>query len=152
MAFISSIDVVLWNAPSIGKVLPLLHAAGWQFWNNQIQSCYFYEIGEEEDFATVSPEQWPELAVLWDEECQKGKTVQIMYCWREHPDKPVTVWFSRKMEQTASLLTVQFIMYPAWKRLCGDITDYSWYLERLVCPLENGDCGVLDVTCHDENP
>jgi hypothetical protein len=150
MAFISSVEVTLWNASSLGLILPVLLATGWQFWEREVRWACFQEVGEEEDLGTERREGWQELVHKWDAMCDQGKTVQIMYQWQDDSEKQVTIWFSRKHSDT-SLLTMDCTMYPAWQRLCGNITDYSWYLDRLVCPLEQSQLGVLYVTCSDDN-
>ncbi len=151
MAFTSSIEITLSKAESIGKVLPLLHSAGWRFWEDEVRYCWFVEVGDEEIAAAAAPERWPELVSAWDEQCRLGRTVEIMYQWQNSANHLATVWFSHEQMGNTPLLKIQFLMFPAWQRLCGNITDYSWYLSRIVCPLEQNDCGVLWFTCGDDN-
>ena len=37
------------------------------------------------------------------------------------------------------------------RRLCGRFTDYSWYLSRIVCPLEAAGYNIHEVVCCDDD-
>ena len=150
MPVASRVEVALWNTASIGKVLSALHSAGWQFWENEVRYCWYREVGEEEVAATAAPERWQELTAVWEEQCRLGKTVQLMYQWQSHADQVATVEFSWRQSGSATHLKMTIRMFPAWRRLCGSITDYSWYLSRLVCPLERNGCAVAWVNSHDD--
>jgi hypothetical protein len=150
MSCTSSLDVILWKAESIGDVIPVLHAAGWKFWPGQIQYRCYVEVGDDEISAVAPSESWQELVPLWDEQCRNSRIVWIDYQWQDEDDKTMYILFSREPENL-QLLRVQCLLFPSWAKLCGRVTDWSWYLSRIVCPMQQSDLGVLHVVCDDDN-
>lgn len=148
MSCTSSIDIELYQMESIGEVLSVLHAVGWRFWPGTIQYRCFVEIGEHEISAVAPVEAWQELVPLWDEQCHNGRTVEIDYQWQDDEHKTVYVQFSRKPDYP-QILHVEFLLFPSWEKLCGRVTDYSWYLSRTVCPMQQNNLGVISVQCFD---
>ena len=142
MSIVSSIDVTLFDAPAPSQTLDILHDAGWQFWEGRVSYQHFIEYIEA-DWSYAEPGEWENTQRLLDAKCSEGQKIAIQQQWRDEDEEVIFTFYSRDV--------VHVLLSGFSHRICGRFSDFSWYLDRILCPLDKAQYTILEVTCNDDN-
>lgn len=91
---------------------------------------------------------WPDIAHLLEEQTTAGADVSISLQWEDESTLPIDFGFHNDARDDSQTIHV-YIGGIISHTLCGNFTDYSWYLTRTVCPMINAGYNVWFVNCEE---
>jgi hypothetical protein len=140
MSRCAGVDIYIEEVRDAAEIFDILLRAGWglNYWGTILYLPMGPDAGGGR-WQKESLEAWPHVRSL----LENGGAIGLGLRWQSAEPGGL---FEFRQGRTLSIL---FDADRPTLQGCGHFTDMSWYLARLVEPLLEAECNILDCTCGD---
>lgn len=140
MGLCAGIDITFRTSlPSIMDAIDILLDAGWRVDSFRAPTIAYLPLGDDDHFAwQFEPlSHWPQTIAIIEEKQRRSERIGVKLTFEETEGD-----FLFSADRLSLLIAINNVER---KRLadCEKYTDYSWYLQRIVCPVSR-ELGLIE--------